>query len=155
MSRFQALSAVVCVALVASLGFTEDKPAEKFDASKLVGEWMIESGIKNGEKADTSNFKDPIVFTKDKITMKTPEATFEFSYKIDQKKSPVAIDLEITSETFQGTKSEGIIKFDGDKLVLCYNAMPSEDSKRPTTFDAKADSACYCFTMKKAEKKDK
>ncbi len=143
----------------------EDKPAEKkvekvkFDAKKLVGKWTVSEGSKNGTAVDPKNIKEPITFTKDKITMVTPDATFEFKYTLDEKADPVTIDLEITSEVFKGSKAPGIIKFDGDKLMLAYgvNMTDPEKTARPKEFGGKkdSDSFSYTFTKAKEEKKDK
>jgi len=135
----------------------DDKKEEKFDAKKLEGKWTFVEGSKNGDKFDATNIKEPVVITKDKITMATPDATFEFKYTLDEKTSPVGIDLEITSETFKGTKTAGIIKFDGDKLVLAYGVDledPTKTPARPKDFAGKKDSKSFSFTMKKEEKKE-
>jgi uncharacterized protein (TIGR03067 family) len=158
---------VVLGALIGSVSFVfaEDKPVEKkaekvkFDATKLVGKWTLTEGSKNGTAVEPKNIKEPIVFTKDKITMVTPDATFEFKYTLDEKADPVTIELEITSEVFKGSKAPGIIKFDGDKLMLAYgvNMADMEKTKRPTEFGGKkdSDSYSYVFTKAKEEKKDK
>jgi uncharacterized protein (TIGR03067 family) len=158
---------VVCGALIGSVSFVvaEDKPAEKkeekvkFDASKMVGKWTVSEGSKNGTAVEPKSIKEPIVITKDKITMVTPDATFEFKYKLDEKADPVTIDLEITSDVFKGSKAPGIIKFDGDKLMLAYgvNMEDMDKTARPKEFGGKKDSNSYSyvFTKAKEEKKDK
>ena len=129
----------------------EDKKVEKlkFDATKMVGKWTISEGSKNGTAVDPKNIKEPIVITKDKITMVTPDATFEFKYTLDEKADPVTIELEITSETFKGSKAPGIIKFDGDKLMLAYGVNMEEMDKtaRPKEFGGKKDSNSYSYTF--------
>jgi uncharacterized protein (TIGR03067 family) len=141
----------------------EDKKAEKvaFDAKKLIGKWTLTEGSKNGTVSDIKTIKEPVTITKDKITMVTPDATFEFKYTLDEKADPVTIELEITSETFKGFKAPGIIKFDGDKLMLAYgvDSENPEKTARPKEFGGKKDSNSHSYTMEKVkekeEKKDK
>jgi uncharacterized protein (TIGR03067 family) len=137
----------------------EEKKEEKakFDATKLVGKWTLTEGSKDGTASDLKAIKDPVVITKDKITMITPDATFEFKYTLDEKTDPVGIDLEITSDTFKGSKAPGIIKIDGDKLMLAYS-VDMDKPARPKEFGGKKDTKTHSYTMTKAkeeEKKDK
>ena len=144
--------------LFAGVAVADDKKeAPKFDATKMVGKWAITGGMKDGTKVDADKYKDTdatyVEATKDKLTLKTPEGTFEFAYKINDKASPVEVDLEITApDMFKGAKATGIVKMDGDTMTLCYPAMGGE---KPKDFEAKEKSGHYCFTMKKAAKKDK
>jgi uncharacterized protein (TIGR03067 family) len=158
MTRFRGL-AVVAVAAVAVGGvWAEDKKdAPKFDAAKLEGKWMVTEMTKMGEKVDTKDMKDPVVVTKDSITTKTGGGEFVFKYTIDAKTDPAGIDMEITSETFKGTKAVGIIKLDGDKLMLAYDFDPeAKTPPRPKAFESKKDSKTfnYVLTRVKEEKKD-
>ena len=156
---------VVLGALIGSVSFVlaEDKPAEKkvekvkFDATKLVGKWTLTEGSKNGVAVEAKNVKEPVVITKDKITMVTPDATFDFKYTIDEKTDPVSIDFEITSETFKGSKAPGIIKFDGDKLMIAYgvNMEDMDKTARPKEFGGKKDSMSYSYTFTKAKDEKK
>lgn len=153
MTRVLGLTVAV---LFAGFATADDKKDAKFDAGKMEGKWTITAGSKSGDKADTDKYKDAVEITKDKITLKTPDGTFAFKYTVDDKTSPATINLEIVEpEGFKGTKAVGIVKMDGDSLVLCYPAMGGD---KPKDFDAKKDSGNYSFTMKKAgkeEKKDK
>lgn len=153
MTRFRGLMTVAAAVLFAGVGFADDKKAVKFDAGKMEGKWSITAGTKNGEKADADKYKDAVEITKDKITLKTPDGTFVFKYTVDDKTSPATINLEILEpDAFKGSKAAGIVKMDGDSLVLCYPAMGGD---KPKDFDAKKDSGNYAFTMKKAAKADK
>jgi uncharacterized protein (TIGR03067 family) len=147
----------IMVVAVLSAGFVlaDDKKEAKFDASKMIGTWTITTGIKDGEKSDADRLKG-ITFevTKDTMTLKSPEGKFEFKYTIDDKTSPVTINMEITAPEEFKSKTTGIVKFDGDKLMLCY-ANPMLGGEKPKDFDAKKDSKAFSFTMTKAEKKDK
>jgi uncharacterized protein (TIGR03067 family) len=158
MTRFHGLMAAVLAVAVGGGAFAEDKkePA-KFDASKLEGKWMTTEFVKYGEKVDTKDMKDPAVFTKDAIKLNTSVGEFEFKYTVDAKADPMAIDLEITApEGFKGAKAKGIIKLDGDKMMLTYDSDP-ESKARPAKFESKKDSKVMSlvFTRAKDEKKDK
>lgn len=150
MMRILGLTVAVLIAGVAT---ADDKKDAKFDAGKLEGKWSITAGTKNGEKADTDKYKEAVEITKEKMTLKTPDGTFVFKYTVDDKTSPATVNLEILEpEGFKGTKAAGIIKMDGDKLMLCYPAMGGD---KPKDFDAKKDSGNYSFTMTKAAKEEK
>jgi uncharacterized protein (TIGR03067 family) len=156
MIRISGMLATVAI-LFAGLAIAEDKKeAPKFDATKMIGKWGITGGSKDGAKVDVEKYKDTeasyLEVTKDKLTLKSPDGAFEFNYKINDKASPVEIDLEITSEIAKGAKATGIVKLDGDTLSICYPAMGGE---KPKDFEAKEKSGHYSFTMKRAVKKDK
>ena len=126
--------------------------ATKFDATKLVGEWKIVEGMKAGEKAGPDIGKGVVTVTKDKISLKSEGMDFEFSYKLDDKKDPVAIDMEITApEGLKGAKAPGIVKIDGDKFTLCYSPM---SGTRPTKFATTKDDGFFLFVhaMAKGDK---
>ncbi len=132
----------------------EDKKPAEFDAKALVGKWTLTSGMHAGEKKEVDKQKDPADISADKITLKTPDATFEFKYTLDTKASPVAIDMEITEpEGFKGAKSKGIVAMDGDTLKLAYNPKP--DGDRPKDFKSDKDNGYHVYTMKKAKKDEK
>jgi len=144
--------AIVVTLAVVGVGMAEDKPA--FDAAKLAGTWNFTAGTKAGEKADVSMLKDGAVFTKDTITLKNEMGAFEFKYKVDAKASPATIDLEMTApEAFKGTKSQGLIKLDGDTLTLIYNT--DMDAKRPTKLESTKDNKCFLWVLTKAKAEKK
>ena len=163
MTRFNGLVAAVMAVAVAGGVWAEDKkePAKaepaKFDASKLEGKWMVSEFVKYGEKQDTKDMKDPVVFTKDSIKVKSSVGEFEFKYTVDAKADPMAIDMEITApEGLKGGKAKGIIKLDGDKLMLTYDSDP-ESKARPAKFESKKESKVLSLVMTRAKeaKKDK
>lgn len=158
MTRFSGLM-VVAVMLVGGGAMGEDKKeAPKFDASKLEGTWKVVEMTKYSEKAEAKDLK-PVVITKDSITTKTDLGEFVFKYTVDAKSDPAAIDLEITSDQFKGMKAQGVIKMEGDKLMLAYD-VAEPDAKtltRPKSVESKKDSKTlsYVLTKAKDEKKDK
>jgi len=133
----------------------QDKKEEKkpLDPAKLVGKWSITEGLKAGEKVGDDAKKGVIEFTKDKISLKSMDAEFEFSYKVDVKATPASIDLEILKpEGFKGTKAMGIIKIEDGKATLCYHPMGGD---RPKKFESTKDNGNYMFTMKAAKEEKK
>lgn len=145
----QLVRAMVLVAVATGLAVAaDDKPA--LDAAKLAGNWTVTGGSKAGEKVDATKYKNPAVFAKDTIGLKTEEGEFEFKYTVDAKASPATIDLEIVKpDGFKGAKAKGILKLDGDKLTLCYNSEP--EGKRPEKFESTKDNKFFLFEMKKAK----
>src|SRR5882672_2448908 len=74
---------------------------DAFDAAKLPGTWKFVSGVKNGAKLGEEQLKtQTVTITKDKFTLKSPDATFVMKFELDTKKSPVGIKLEITESPF-------------------------------------------------------
>ena len=79
-----------------------------------------------------------------------------FKYTADAKADPVAVDMEIVSETFKGTKANGIIKLDGDTLMLAYDFDPEAKSPpRPKAFESKKDSKTFNYTLKRVKEEKK
>lgn len=147
------MQAAILGLAVVTTTFVSAEDAPKFDAKKLEGKWMITSGTKAGEKADTTKYKDPVVISDKKIVLKSEEGSFVFNYTVDAKASPVAIDMEIVEpEAFAGTKGVGIIKLDGKKLTLIYSPMGGD---RPKEFKSTADNGMYMFEMEMKKKEDK
>lgn len=126
----------------------DDKKAPegtKFDPVALVGKWSIVSGTKNGEKSDEKDLaKSDVQITKDEITLKSPDATFKFKYKLDASTNPVKIDLEMTESPFgAGMKAVGIVKVEKGQFTLAYDPM---GEKRPEKFDGEKS---FMFVLKK------
>ena len=130
------------VAITAVTTAEEEKKKAALDPVKLVGSWQITAGTKNGTKSSDDAIKGVVKFTKDKISMGEGDMSFEFSYTLDTKVSPVAIDMEMTKSPFNVVmKAKGIISLDGEEMKLCYG---TED--RPAKFDGEK---AMLFVMKK------
>lgn len=153
MKRFYGL---VAVAVFAGGVLAEDKKeAPKFDASKLEGKWTITAMTKMGEKVEKFP-TDPVVVTKDKITTQTGAGEFVFKYTLDAKADPMGVDMEIVSDTFKGTKASGIMKLDGDTLMLAYDFDPeAKTPPRPKAFESKKDSKTFSYVMKRVKEEKK
>jgi uncharacterized protein (TIGR03067 family) len=139
---------VVALALSASAAADKDKDDGKLDPAKLVGTWTYVSGEVDGKKKSADDLKSGTVeFTKDMITLKSPDGTFEIKYTVDTKKTPAHVAMEITKgPQGVGAKAEGIIELKGDELKICYPAMGGE---APKEFSAKEGSKLHLFVLKK------
>ncbi|QEL18025.1 TIGR03067 domain-containing protein [Limnoglobus roseus] len=146
MKSVRTLAFAALVALVLPLA-AEDKKEAKFDAEKMSGDWTVTAGKKAGQAIGDDAKKGAYTITKDKITLKEGDKTlFVFSYTLDTKASPVAIDMEIAESAIdgiKGTKAKGIVELTGDELKLTYDAMGGD---RPKKFD---DDKAFVFTLKK------
>lgn len=133
-----------------SSGIAEDKKEEKFDASKIVGDWKITSGTKLGEAVDKKSLEGLIVIDKEKIQIKDGDKVeHEMTYKLDTTKTPVHIDMKGTVGPAKDIEAEGIIELKDGTLKLCYG-FPGE--KRPTAIPPKKDEKTLYFEMKHAKK---
>jgi uncharacterized protein (TIGR03067 family) len=141
-----------CAVLLAAgpLGAGDKGKDDKFDPAKLVGTWKLVAGVKDGQKMGEEDLKKfQVILTKDQLTLKADDATFEMKYDLDAKKKPIAIKLEITKGPIgEGSKADGIIELNGDDLKLCYASMGGD---APKTFEAKEGSKVHLFTMKRTK----
>lgn len=129
------------------------KKMEKIDPAKLVGSYKLVSGMKAGEKMTAEAEQSPIVFTKDKITMKSKDMAFAFSYKVDEDKTPATIEMTITEpKELKDKKATGILKMEAGKLVLCYHP---KGENTPKVFKSTKENEYHLFELKKDEKKGK
>ena len=118
----------------------------------LVGKWTYTKAIKNGDTRTAEDLADQsIKITKASWTLNGP-MKFVMDYKIDTKSKPNKIKFTITESPFgAGMSAGGVIKMEGDQLVVCYSPM----GKPPTDFAAKAGSGHHTFFLKKSETKKK
>ena len=130
---------------------TETLP--KFDAKSIEGTWKVTGGKKAGADITDMSKEGDYVFTKDTVTIKAGDMElFVMKFKLDEKASPMTIDMEITKspgDNANGGKSQGIIDVKDDVMKICYPPMGGD---RPTKFDGKEKN--YYFELKK-QMKDK
>ena len=122
----------------------DDKPA------KIEGTYTITKGERDGKALDESRFKGAVtVITKDKIvsTDKDKKELYVASYKLERDGKMWKI-MMTSIKPNKGEKADGVVKVDGDTLMLCY-ALP--DGKTPTGF--KTGEKQQCFTLKKVKTK--
>ena len=141
------------LAAVAAVSFAVTAEDKKFEAKSLEGTWKVTGGKKAGSDLTDMAKEGEYVFAKDTITIKAGDMElFTIKYKLDDTKTPIAIDMEITKspgDAGNGSKAQGIIELKDDELKICYPPMGGD---RPKKFDGGDKN--YYFTMKKA-KKDK
>ena len=142
------LCATAAIAFLAPAGADETKDKDKLDPAKLVGTYTYVSGERDGKKVDADNLKKGTVeITKDTITLKSDQGNFVIKYKLDAKKDPASLEMEITEgPQGVGVKTGGIIALKGDELKLCYAAMGGDP---PKDFSAKEGSGNHYFVLKK------
>jgi uncharacterized protein (TIGR03067 family) len=142
--------------LMLTLGFVfsdddkkkDEKKDEGFDVKKLEGKWSLVSGMKNGTKSEGDALKTEFSVSGDVMKMKTGDGEFVFKLKIDPKKTPVQVDIEITEGPIgKGTVTKGILELKDDELKLCYDSTGMGD--RPAKFEGEK---AHLFVLKK--KKD-
>jgi uncharacterized protein (TIGR03067 family) len=126
---------------------------EKFDGGKMIGDWSYTSGKRAGETIDKDRLMGTVSITKETITMPAgPDEKFVIAYKLDASKNPVTIDLDIKSGPVGEGKAVGIIRFDGEKLVLCYDPT---GAKRPEKFESTEANGAFMFTLARNKKDEK
>lgn len=114
----------------------------------VVGDWKCTKGLKAGDDIDEARMATVITFTEDMIKIPIDEnSAFEMSYKIDASKNPVQIDMKIEAGPAPaGTPALGILKRDGDKFMLCYDAL---GGGRPEKFESTGNNNFFYFEMKR------
>ena len=70
-------------------------------------------------------------------------------YEIDSKTTPNKIKFTITESPFgAGMSTSGLIKMEGDELVVCYAPQGGD---APSKFSSEADSGVHMFYLKKSK----
>lgn len=131
---FTRFVAVLFVALsVCSISGADEKTDA--DLKTIAGAWQPVSLEMAGEKRDVPDTEGgPATFKDGKVLIKDEEV---FSYKIDASTDPRIIDLTRLKDPEKDQMLEGIYKFEGEMLVICFwNGMGAKS--RPTEFATKA-----------------
>ena len=142
------MQASLYLVLVLAVGAPATKENAKKNPPNIEGEWVAESIIDNGKPRPIPDAGISFTFTKDKDYivvdngMKSPASPF----RIDLKKSPHEIDLDIAC----GFILRGIFKIEGDTLTLC-TANPLGGVARPTEFESAERSGRRLFVFKRAK----
>ncbi|MBN9120272.1 MAG: TIGR03067 domain-containing protein [Planctomycetes bacterium] len=140
---------------VATADPPDGKPAQKVDGKKaaasLEGGYTIVSGEKAGKAIPEAEIKGSVVmFTGDKIlgTDKDKKEFFSATFTLDASKTPWVIDM--TSKEPKAAKATGLIKKEGDTIVIVY-ALPGAET--PKEFKTKEGQ--QLFVLKALNKGDK
>jgi uncharacterized protein (TIGR03067 family) len=124
-------------------------PVTPVEPKMLVGKWTYVKAVKNGEKKTAKQLEGQSV----EITLKswtlTGEGKFVMDYEIDSKTTPNKIKFTITESPFgTGMSTSGLIKMEGDELVVCY---PPQGGDAPSKFSSEADSGVHIFYLQKSK----
>ena len=134
---------LVALALTVAAPGPKDKPA----ALDLAGEWEITADVLGGKEVPSG---DHVRFATDGTATffgGPPEEKCVGEYTLNLKQSPATVDI-----VFPGALGTilGIVKREGDDLVLCFG--PAE--ARPTKFESTAGSGFRLLTLKRLIPKD-
>lgn len=125
-------------------------PSAAVDPKKLVGNWTYSKAVKDGEQKNADQLDGQTVeITLRTWTLQGEGGKFVMDYEIDSEAIPNKINFRITESPFgAGSSSGGLIKFEGDQLVVCYAARGGD---APVQFESKADSGVHLFHLKKTK----
>ncbi len=123
-------------------------PSSAVDPKILVGKWTYAKAVKNGEKRSAEDLAGQTVEITEKTWTLGGEAKFVMDYRIDSKSAPNKIKFTITESPFgAGMSTGGVIKMDGELLVVCYSAQGGET---PKEFKSENGSGNHLFYLKKS-----
>ena len=122
------------------------------EAGMLVGSYEIVSGEKGGKKTTEDRLKDVHVqIAANAITTfdKDKKMVYAATYKLNTSKKPwrITMTATLTPVDGKGTKAEGLIQMDGDRVQLIY-ALPGGTA--PTDFQTREKQ--QMFVLKKSSK---
>ena len=115
---------IACLSSTAPRADDAKDKAAAADLKSAQGAWV--SSDETGES--TWTFKD------DHLSLKTPTRAYECSIKLDPAAKPErSIDFKALEDSpnSKGAMAQGIYKFDGEKLAICFNGP---DGERPKEF---------------------
>ena len=115
---------------------------EGSDVSSVVGTWIVESHVEDGQKKDRT-VGGQFIITADTMAIKSKnggEPRPMYRYKVDAAANPRTIDMT-SLQVRRGMTLEGIYKLKGDTLTMCIADSPDDD--RPTEFKATKDWALF------------
>jgi uncharacterized protein (TIGR03067 family) len=134
--------------LVLALAIAAPVPKEKPADLDLTGEWEVAAYLLGGNEAPPGVH---IRFDADRTTTffgGPPGSTTVGEYKFDPKRSPAEID--ITFAPAGQIRMTGIVKRQGDNLLLCF----TQSGTRPTKFESPAESGVGLLTLNRVKNKE-
>ena len=118
-------------------------------AKNVLGKWKCINGSRGGKEVAAERMTSVISIDEKLIKIPTGAGDFEMSYKIDDSKKPVEIDMKMEAGPGPpGSKALGIIKMDGGKFWLCYDPMGGD---RPDKFESNEENGRFLFEMEPAK----
>ena len=143
------MSTQLLVGLALVVGAPALKPTPKVpDPPSLVGEWVVESWIADGEPEPCAG--RTVTFSKGGafVAHENGEHLGAGTFTCDPKSDPAEVDM---AEGGSPDPGKGIWKLEGDTLTLCMPADPKEP--RPTAFAAPPGSERILVTFKRVSRK--
>jgi uncharacterized protein (TIGR03067 family) len=144
------IAPLVLVLSFAAMVSADDKKDSKFDAAKMVGDWKIVAGTKQGEKVAEDNLKVKVKVSKENFTLESDMGKFVMAYKLNPATNPVGIDLDIKEGPIPEGKAIGVVSVNGEDMKLCY--VPDASATRPAKFESTKDNGAFLFTLKRVTK---
>ena len=118
-----------------------------FDSAAMKGTWSVSKGVRAGAEVPAERMEPDIVITGDRITIPTPDEDFVMSYELGATDEATEIDITILEGPGEG-KALGLVKKDGDQLVLIYD---STGENRPESFESTEENGFFMFTLDAVE----
>ena len=121
----------------------------------LAGEWVRESITFDGQSRSPKGADLTYKFDQDgKLLIRRPGEEWRphSAYTLDRTADPVGIDWDFDPDRPDGMKMKGIVKAEGDALIICLSN--AEPSVRPAAFEAKKGSATALYVFKRVKPKD-
>jgi uncharacterized protein (TIGR03067 family) len=143
---------VLCVAVAAIFAAAPRATADKKkepprDEKKILGTWVLVSGLDGGKKAPEERIKGArlIIAAGGKMTVENADGkVVKGTYKLDPSTSP----KQFTVTNDKGQERSGIYKLDGDTLTVCYDRSGGP----PTEFASKEGTSVVLEVLKREKK---
>ena len=152
MRYVNAMMALLLFALLSTT--TPGQTHPKKDQELIQGAWEVSESIARGTALPDDIRKElRFAFKGDKLTVTGEMGTGsirEYSFKLDQTKSPKAIDTTALTGPHKGKTVPAIYELNGDILKIC---IPNEvTSERPNEFKAPKEKNQCLFVLKRQKK---
>ena len=117
-------------------------------AKKCSARGLTFRGRRAGVEANDDNLASTVLINAKEFRLGgLPDgAEFVMAYTLKPDTSPTRLDINITEGPVPEGKASGIIKFDGEHLVLCYDPTGSQ---YPGAFESTADNGYHLFRLKR------
>ena len=142
---------ILIVAMIAGAAApAADKKPGKSLQDQMQGEWLLVKAIDRGqEEKKDEGVKLVVKDSKMTIFEREVREGDDATFKLDESKKPVAIDI-----TPKGPDAKehvlGIIRIDGDRMTICFAKDARE--ARPTAFASPKDSKITLLEFQRAKK---
>lgn len=144
------LAIVVSASVALSLQTVANKPVASPSDLQLVGEWMMESGVNQGQPIPAEQVEGSRMIVRQGAMAVLDKDQGEI-YRCVYDAEPAMVPSMITMTSTMPDRSEsqvlGIYKIERDELTLCY-ALPG--GKRPSQFKSTPGGKTMLFKFKRA-----